>query len=224
MKKELKPASSNQSEEPHGISRREMVQRLMGGAAGGLIVPAAAMAHPHSMDSAAPMAAAVEDPKSAAGAWTPLFLDPHQAETLTVLAERIVPGSTKARVTEFVDLLLSVDAREHQEKFIASLSAMDGESLRRYGSPFKDLTETSQNELLTVASTPPHGQPGGNESASSPGPAEHSRLPFVLNENFENLKSWVSKAYYSSEVGMKELGWTGNYFFPSFPGCEHAAS
>jgi hypothetical protein len=29
-------------------------------------------------------------------------------------------------------------------------------------------------------------------------------------------------AYYSSEVGMKELGWTDENYFAGFPGCEHA--
>ena len=28
-------------------------------------------------------------------------------------------------------------------------------------------------------------------------------------------------AYYSSEIGMRELGWTENRFFASFPGCTH---
>jgi hypothetical protein len=35
------------------------------------------------------------------------------------------------------------------------------------------------------------------------------------------LKGWVSGAYYSSEMGMRELGWTEDRVFASFPGCEH---
>jgi len=42
-----------------------------------------------------------------------------------------------------------------------------------------------------------------------------------LYSHFENLKSWISGAYYSSEVGMRELGWTGDYVFEAFPGCAH---
>jgi hypothetical protein len=42
-----------------------------------------------------------------------------------------------------------------------------------------------------------------------------------LHGHFENLKGWISGAYYSSEVGMRELGWTGDRVFASFPGCEH---
>jgi hypothetical protein len=42
-----------------------------------------------------------------------------------------------------------------------------------------------------------------------------------FREHFENLKGWVSGAYYSSEMGMKELGWTGDRVFAGFPGCAH---
>ncbi|MGH9328550.1 MAG: gluconate 2-dehydrogenase subunit 3 family protein [Terriglobia bacterium] len=221
----MKKKTLETPENTQGISRREMVHRLMGGAAGGLIVPAAAIARPQAAAPAAPSADTAEAPKVATGKWTPLFLDPHQVATLTVIAEHIVPGSSKAGVTPFVDLLLSVDIRENQEKFIASLSMMDGESLRRYGSPFKDLSETRQIELLTAASTPARDQASSKETAILPGFAASSKLPAsVLYDHFEILKGWISKAYYSSEVGMKELGWTGQYYFASFPSCEHSGT
>ena len=38
---------------------------------------------------------------------------------------------------------------------------------------------------------------------------------------FENLKEWIVGAYYSSEQGMRELGWNGNYAFENYPRCEH---
>jgi hypothetical protein len=40
-------------------------------------------------------------------------------------------------------------------------------------------------------------------------------------EAFENLKEWIAGAYYSSEVGMKELGWDGNFAVEKYPTCEH---
>jgi len=44
---------------------------------------------------------------------------------------------------------------------------------------------------------------------------------FRPSGRFENLKGWISGAYYSSEMGMRELGWTEDRVFGSFPGCEH---
>ena len=57
-------------------------------------------------------------------------------------------------------------------------------------------------------------------------PSNSSNVPggpirVTLRDHFDNLKGWISGAYYSSEVGMRELGWTGQVMFESFPGCEH---
>lgn len=207
-----------------GMNRREMVRRLLGGAGGGFALPAVAASHPIHKHLADAAGLGEADAKVAAAEWAPEFLDPHQNETLIVLAERIVPGSTKAQANRFIDLLLSVDTSENQQKFNNSLSAMDGESLNRFGHPFKALTEAQQNELLTAASTDKPGREEGKGDWSwfDVPSKEGSELPrLTLRDHFENLKGWISGAYYSSEVGMRELGWTGDYYFDSFPGCQH---
>ncbi len=225
MEKKLELRVLNDVQPPRrGINRREMVQRLLGGAGAGFVLPAVAASHPihkHLTDAAA---LAEADAKAAAPDWMPEFLDPHQNETLIVLAERIVPGSTKAQVNRFIDLLLTVDTQENQKRFLTSLSAFEAESLNRFGHPFKALSENQQNEILTVASTekPGHSEGQGDWSWFAVPSKEGSEPPRVtLRDHFENLKGWVSGAYYSSEVGMRELGWTGEVFFERFPGCEH---
>jgi hypothetical protein len=218
------PVLNNGPASQPGLSRRQMVQRLLGSAGAGLAIPAAGSAHPvhkHLMDSAT---VAQADAKAASTKWTPEFLDPHQAETLTVLAERIVPGSTKAGVTQFVDLLLSVDTQENQKKFLASLGAFEAEAINEHSHPYKDLTEDQQNAILTKASTEKSGHSGddGDWSWFAVPSKESGETPRVtLRDHFENLKQWVSGAYYSSEVGMRELGWTGQVAWDSFPGCQH---
>ena len=163
------------------------------------------------------------DAQAAAEDWSPSFLDAHQSETLIVMAERIVPGSGKAQVNRFIDLLLSVDTQEHQKRFLASLSAFEAEALNRYGHPFKDLAEEQQNQILTVVSTETSGRVKGEEESSFEESSEEPSQPgrVALRDDFENLKGWISGAYYSSEIGMRELGWDGNYFYESFPGCQH---
>src|SRR5437868_121376 len=42
------------------------------------------------------------------------------------------------------------------------------------------------------------------------------------HKHFNDLKDWISGAYYSSEIGMRELGWTPERVFSTFPGCSHA--
>ncbi len=153
----------------------------------------------------------------------PVFLDGHQMETLVSLAERIVPGSTRAKVAPFVDQLLAVDTADNQRKFLSALGWIDGEAQARYNHPWKALTEAQQTELLTAISTaepaePPHFWVRG-EAVVVPPPLP--KRPPTTRDRFDELKGWIAGAYYSSEIGMRELGWTGQTFFASFPGCEH---
>ena len=181
------------------LSRREMVAKLLAGVAAGAAWPLIASAHPihaHLKDGALLDRADVV--QKAAG-WKPLFLTVEQNETLTALSESIVPGSTKAQVNRFIDLLLSVDSKENQQKFVASFTAIETEGQKRFGRTFPTLTVREQEMLLTSISKEE-----------------------VHHEHFDNLKEWISGAYYSSEEGMRELGWDGNYAFAHFPGCTHA--
>ncbi len=208
-----------------GLNRREMVQRLLAGAGAGFAFPAVATSHPIHKHLASLSTLDQADAKSSAADWAPEFLDPHQNETLTVLAERIVPASTKAQVNRFIDLLLTVDTQENQKKFLASLGAFEAEAINRFGRPFKDLTEDQQNQILTVASTEKPGRPEGSSNwswlAVPSKESSETETRVTIRDHFENIKGWVSGAYYSSEVGMRELGWTGDVYFDSFPGCEH---
>jgi len=80
-------------------------------------------------------------------------------ETLTSLSERIVPGSTRAKVAPFVDQLLAVDTPDNQRKFLAALGWIDAEAAARYNHPWKALTEGQQTELLTAVSTAEPAEP-----------------------------------------------------------------
>src|SRR5262245_38146374 len=202
-------------------SRRDVLQGLLAGV-GATTLPARADAHPmqaHAKDPARLSEAAAKvrkDPKA------PEFLDGHQLETLASLAEAIVPGSTRAEVAPFIDRLLAVDSQDNQKQFLNALSGIEGEAIARYAHPWRGLTEAQRLELLTAASTGPSGK-DAKDGAPAPATASTEAPPasFTLRDRFEHLKGWIVGAYYSSEIGMRELGWTGNSFFPSFPGCEH---
>jgi Gluconate 2-dehydrogenase subunit 3 len=179
------------------LSRREIVQKLLGGMVAGAAMPLIGSSHPMwrhltdavMLDRGEELLAVVE--------WKPLFLEAGQDKTLAAVSEVMVPGSAAAGVDRFVDLLLSVDTGAHQEEFVASLAAMDDEAKKKFGRGFAGLMANEQVALLTNFST---GESQGH---------------------FDNLKQWIVGAYYSSEQGMRELGWDGNYAFESFPGCEH---
>ena len=205
-----------------GLGRREVLQGLLGGVGAGLAIPALAETHPmqgHLKDHAKVAAA---DAKAGASQSRPAFLDAHQLATLVSLAEVTVPGSTRAKVAPFVDQLLAVDTVAHQRDFLSALGAIEGESIARFAHPWKSLTEPQQVELLTAAfADAPAG--AGNRRGGGPARpgAETPAPPLTLRDHADELKGWILGAYYSSEIGMRELGWTENMFFASFPGCEH---
>jgi hypothetical protein len=98
-------------------------------------------------------------------------------------------------VDRFIDLLLSVDSADRQKGLLSSLDAADEESRGQFQRGFSELSAGDREKVLTSLSQ------------------SHK-------EAFENLKEWIAGAYYSSEVGMKELGWDGNFAFEKYPTCE----
>ena len=129
--------------------------------------------------------------------WQPQFLNSGQNETLVALSETIVPGSAKAQVNRFLDLLLTVDNAEHQKDFVESLAEVEQVTKAKFGRPFPQLAANEKDKLLASFSTDK-----------------------IHQKHFDSLKEWITLAYYSSEDGMRELGWTGQHAFRSFPGCD----
>ena len=200
------------------LTRRAMMQRLLAAMSAGAALPLAANSHPVFellKSEALPDKDAVFDRAEQLGQanWKPAFLTEQQNELLAALAESIVPGSTRAHVSRFIDLLLSVDRPENQRKFLESLAALDAQAGKRFNKNFPALDEEQKNTFLTDASTKPKN-PQAHET-------ETEKKQSALYAHFENLKGWISGAYYSSEVGMRELGWKGDYAFAAFPGCTH---
>lgn len=191
------------------LSRREILRSMAGA---GAALPFVAAAHPflaHLTNARLEVAEAFLHAEN----WAPHFLSPAENTLLISMSEAIVPGSRNAKVNRFIDLLLSVDTTENQKEFAQALSAMDAAATKQFAKPFSDLSATEQASLLTTAAT---GKSAQSQDETAARPAEPT-----LRNHFENLKGWVGGAYYSSEAGMKELGWTPDRVFAHFPQCEH---
>jgi hypothetical protein len=200
--------------------RRQVLQVLAGSVGAGLAAPSLTSAE--SSHAHAPQAAA---PAAEAAATFPGFLDAKQLETLASIAEAVVPGSTEAGVAAFVDRLLAVETRERQRDFLSALGALQAESLTRFGKTWLSLDAQQKVVLLTAISTGPSATTPRYWKAGEPVlvPATSERRPPTLRDRFEQLKDRIAQAYYSSEKGMKELGWTGNMVHGSYPGCTHTS-
>jgi hypothetical protein len=185
-----------------GLTRRAAMQTLVGAVTAGFAMPSAAFAqHPVHAHLSQPEAVALTQKRAAAAASAPEFFDAHQARTVEAIAEVIVPGSTTARVGPFLDQLLAVESGVNQRDFLGALGAFDMAAIAKHGKVWTAITAQEQDALMREASTAADSAP--------------------LRGHFENLKTWIAGAYYSSEQGMRELGWTGNVFYPELPGCTH---
>ena len=202
------------------LTRRHVLQGLL--AATGAAVSAgaeSATGHLHSAEPLAPPAPATAKPPA-----PPRFLSAHQLGTLDALAERIVPGSRAAGVSAFVDGQLALEGADRQQKFLAALSHFESLAIDGKGHPFLALDSAAQDAILEAASTMEAGVPEDDRNwgwfqvpgTKAPGPPKYSS-----RDHFEEIKMRVSGAYYSSETGMRELGFTGRTFFEGFPGCTH---
>ena len=149
--------------------------------------------------------------------WKPLFLDDHQNETVIVLSDLVIPttdtpGAKEAFVNRYIDLVLAAETREVQRDFLNSLAYLDGESMRRYKSAFRHLTRDEQDELLHALAYPRSASHWTHEADAVPDPG-HS--------HFEKLKGRIATAYYSSQIGERELGWDGAFAHGPYQGCQH---
>ena len=218
---------TGQTEPAVGVNRRDALQTLFGSAAMGIAIPGLYQDHPlvHQVEAAA---STVEGAAQAAAAtdWKLEFLDQHQFETFRSLAERIVPGASQAKVAEFVDQLLAVGTEDTRRGFLNALGIFEGAARARGGRPWKDLTAADQDAILREASTMAPARvadkPWTKGDPIQPPTPRAEPAPLTLRDHFDALKGWVAGAYYSSEIGMRELGWTGTAFHQAFPGCEHA--
>jgi len=183
------------------ISRRDAMQILSGGVGVGFAVPGLAADHPMHEHLADQVKVATAEKKTAVAQYKPVFLNAHEFDTAKSLAERIVPGASKAKSAEFIDQLLAVDTQPNQRAFLNALGSFEGKAIEKSKGPWTKLPPAQQDEILTEAST---AEPGTR-----------------LRDHFDLLKGWIAGAYYSSEIGMRELGWTGNVMFAEFPGCPH---
>jgi len=202
--------------------RRRLLQGFVSGAGAAIAWPLSAAEHPVHRHLAGNGALAAGATTAGASDARPAFLDAHQLDTLASLAEQIVPGSSAVHVAPFVDRLVAVDTQQNQKELLQSIAGFDAAGLARHGRPWKALGSEARVALLTEASTmAPSRPPSGRWAA--PASERHAGPPVrrTLRDSFETIKGWVVGAYYSSEAGQRELGYTGSAFFESYPGCDH---
>ena len=187
------------------ISRRDVLRTLgMGAMAGSVlrVIPMQAAEYAHNT---------VQAEKAAApGGYTPKFFSPHQYKTLQALCDTIIPaedgsgGAIEAGAPEFIDLLTSENP-EYQLKLGGGLMWLDSTCTDRYGKIFLECASGQQKEILD--------QIAYRRNALSD-PSLSQGVDF-----FSFLRMMTVDGFFTSEIGIKYLGYIGNKYMKSFAGC-----
>ncbi len=200
------------------ISRRDLIRTALLAGASAACGPALSLAQT-AIPETTPAQRGVDDSKLLADSnWKPTFLSKGQNETLIALSDVIIPatdtpGAKEALVNRYLDLVLAGEPAESQQKFVDGLNYIDTEGQRLFGKEFHLLTPEDQNDLLQPLAYPLRPSFWLNKDHPDPGV-----------EHFGRLKSMIAVAYYTSEIGQRELGWDGSFTHGPFQGCEHTTT
>jgi len=182
------------SGELRGLSRREVIRRLVGA---GLVTATTA-----ELAEAFAGARSSGGPTSASG-YRPRFFTEPEFETVARLASLIIPsdetpGAREAEVEEWIDFLQSASDEARQRLYREGLARLAARCQERHASGFSKLPEAAQVDAVLVL--------------------EKTDAAF-----FQALKDDVVFGFYTSEIGLAELHWGGQSFHSECPGCNHPA-
>jgi hypothetical protein len=188
------------------ISRRSILKSLtMGAAATSVlrVIPLQAAEHAHRMIMAEKAAAPSK-------AYTPKYFDAHGYKTLQTLCQTIFPadadsgGAIEAGAPEFIDLLTS-ENKDYQAVLGGGLMWLDGTCTDRYGKVYLDCTPEQRKEIL-------------DKIAYRKNAVTDASLSQGVNF-FSFLRNMTADGFFTSEIGIKYLGYIGSAFLKEFPGC-----
>lgn len=188
------------------ISRRDVLKSLaMSAAATSVlrVIPAQAAEYAHHMIAA-------EKAATPAKNYAPKFFSPHEYKTLETLCQIIIPadtdsgGAIEAGAPEFIDLLTS-ENKDYQRILGGGLLWLDGTCSDRYEKVYLDCSPEQQKEILD--------QIAYRKNAMA-NPALDPGVEF-----FSFLRNMTADGFFTSEIGIKYLGYIGSAYLKEFPGC-----
>lgn len=188
------------------VTRRDILRTLAIGAVGGSVlqvIPAQAAEYAHLL---------VQNEKAAssAGKYAPKYFSAHQYETLISLCDSIIPkddrsgGAVEAGAPEFIDLLTS-ENDEYQAKLGGGLMWLDNFCTDRYEKRYLDCTPEQRKEVLDLIAYRKNAEQN---------PEISQGIAF-----FAFLRQFACDGFYTSRIGIADLGYIGNTALGEFPGC-----
>ena len=144
-------------------------------------------------------------------AYTPLFFTPHEYATLRLLVDFMIPadenskGAIDAGAAEFIDYICG-HSENQSGYFRYNLSWIDEEMRKRTGVSFLDSPREEQTRFLDLIAYRKN----------------YSALTASGVDFFAYFRALAVDAYYTSPVGMADVGYVGNQVLNSFSVPEEA--
>ena len=129
----------------------------------------------------------------------PNFFNAQEMATITVLADINMPkdavsgSASDAKVPEFIEFIVK-DMPEHQVPVRGGLRWLDLHCYKKFEKAFVDLTKAQQIEVVDEIAYPNKAKPEVAQGVSF----------------FNKMRDLVTTGFYTSEIGVKDLGYMGN--------------
>jgi gluconate 2-dehydrogenase gamma chain len=127
------------------------------------------------------------------------FFTPHELETITVLADIIIPkdeisgSASEAKVPDFIEFIVK-DMPHHQIPMRGGLRWLDIQCLHKFDNPFKKCNSQQQIEMVDAIAYPKKAQPEMAQGVAF----------------FNLMRNLTVTGFYTSPIGVKDLGYAGN--------------
>ena len=127
------------------------------------------------------------------------FFDEHEMKTITVLGDYIIPrdevsgSASDAGVPDFIEFIVK-DMPHHQTPMRGGLRWLDLQCNKRFGKPFVDCAPADQTAMLDAIAYPEQAKPGMEQGVAF----------------FNLMRDLTSCGFFSSAIGIKDLGYVGN--------------
>jgi gluconate 2-dehydrogenase gamma chain len=127
------------------------------------------------------------------------FFTPHEMATITILADIIIPkdevsgSASDAGVPDFIEFIVK-DMPQHKTPMRGGLRWLDLESSKRFQKAFKDCSAQQQIAIVDDIAYPEKAKPEMKQGVAF----------------FNLMRNLTSTGFYTSEIGVKDLGYMGN--------------
>ena len=201
------------------LTRRQMLERIA-------LALTASVAAPFEFAWGEHVHGTAREEKEKTGAYQPKLFKPHEYRTIQRLAELIIPAdehsgsAVDAGAPEFIDLLCSQNP-ELADIYTGGLLWLDAQMRQQHGASFLESTEEQQTSLLDrlVEEGDPEQVEGARATRYGASEDYQGFSDYRIHpvsdlapgvRFFEWLRKMTVDAFYTSSIGIQDVGYQGN--------------